>query len=268
MSNVAKAERKFEGAAEYYSRYRPPYPSALVTVLREAFRLDGTGQLLDLGSGPGSAALPIAHLFEHVVAMDPEPNMLREGRAIADRAGTENIEWVCGSSEDLSPSLGTFRLVTMGESFHWMDRARTLEALYDLINLDGGVAILGRGMPLPLPPITPWRAALLSVVRRYLGEIPTPWDQQPPPPDELHQAYLKRSRFSDQIENSELFDMEWTMESIIGNLYSMSFCNRKLLRERAAAFERDLESAILTVEPSGILRGEPYQFFAMMAFKR
>jgi hypothetical protein len=74
MNNAPKVERKYEGAASYYSRYRPPYPPALVTVLREAFRLDGKGQLLDLGSGPGSVAIPVAHLFERVVAMDPETN--------------------------------------------------------------------------------------------------------------------------------------------------------------------------------------------------
>ena len=156
----------------------------------------------------------------------------------------------------------------MGESFHRMDRRRTLEALYELVNVDGGVAILGRGMPLPLPPMTPWRAAVSKVVRRYLGEIPLPWDHEPPPPEELDEAYLKRSRFRDLMEHQELFDVEWTVESIIGNLYSMSFCNRKLLGERAAAFERDLRSAILAVEPSGILRGEPQQFFALMGFRR
>jgi ubiquinone/menaquinone biosynthesis C-methylase UbiE len=42
--------------------------------------LDGKGQLLDLGSGPESVAIPVAHLFERVVAMDPESDMLREGR--------------------------------------------------------------------------------------------------------------------------------------------------------------------------------------------
>ncbi len=268
MSDAPKAERKYEGAASYYSRYRPPYPPALVTVLREAFRLDGKGQLLDLGSGPGSVAIPVAHLFERVVAMDPETDMLREGREVASRSGINNIEWICGSSEDLSPTLGTFRLVTMGESFHWMDRRRTLEALYDLVSIDGGVAILGRGMPLPLPPMTPWRAAVCRVVRHYLGEIPLPWDHEPPPPEELHEAYLNRSRFRDLIEHHELFEAEWTLESIIGNLHSMSFCNRKLLGERAEAFERDLQSAILAVEPSGIFRGEPQQFFAKMSFKR
>jgi ubiquinone/menaquinone biosynthesis C-methylase UbiE len=268
MSNTPKAERKYEGAAGYYSRYRPPYPPALVKVLREAFRLDGTGRLLDLGSGPGSVTIPLAHLFERVVAMDPEPDMLEEGRAVARRAGVENIEWTRGSSEELSPALGQFRLVTMGESFHWMDRRRTLEVLYDLVSAGGGLAIVGRGTPLPLPPMTPWRAAVCRVVRRYLGEIPLPWDQEPPSPDERHEAYLKRSRFKDPIEHQELFELEWTVESIIGNLYSMSFCSRKILGDRAAPFESDLRNALSAVEPSGIFRGESQQLFAYMTFKR
>lgn len=268
MSDAPKVERKYEGAAGYYSRYRPPYPPALVTVLGDAFGLDGKGRLLDLGCGPGSVAIPLAHLFERVVAMDPEPDMLSEGRAVASRAGIENIEWLSGSSDDLSRTLGTFRIVTMGESFHWMDRRRTLEALYDLVEAGGGVAILGRGVPLPLPPMTAWRAAVCRVVRDYVGQIPLPWDHVPPKADELHQAYLGRSRFIDQIEYSELFEVEWTVESIIGNLYSMSFCSRKVLGARAEAFERDLRRAILAVEPSGIFRGEAHEFFALMAFKR
>jgi ubiquinone/menaquinone biosynthesis C-methylase UbiE len=268
MSDAPKVERKYEGAAGHYSRYRRPYPAALVTVLRDAFGLDGKGRLLDLGCGPGSVAIPIAHLFERVVAMDPEPDMLEEGRAVASRSGIGNIEWTSGSSEDLSPALGMFRVVTMGESFHRMDQRRTLEALYDLVDADGGVAVLGRGVPLPLPPMTPWRAALSRVLRDYVGDIPLPWDHVPPPPEELHQGYLRRSRFVDLIEHSELFDVEWTVDSIIGNLYSMSFCNRKVLGERAEAFERDIRSAILAVEPSGIFRGEAHQFFALMAIKR
>ena len=147
MSDVPQVKRKYQGAASYYSRYRPPYPHALVTVLRDTFRLDGKGQLLDLGSGPGSVAIPLAHLFERVVAMDPESDLLREGKEVSSRSGISNIAWVCGSSEDLSPTLGTFRVVTMGESFHWMDRGRTLEALHHLVGTDGGVAILSPRRP-------------------------------------------------------------------------------------------------------------------------
>jgi ubiquinone/menaquinone biosynthesis C-methylase UbiE len=261
-------DRPFQGAAAYYARYRPPYPGALVALLRDTFHLDGSGRLLDLGCGPGSVSISLAHLFERVVAMDPEPDMLEEGAAQATAAGVANIDWVRASSRDLLPSLGTFRLVTMGESFHWMDRSATLAALYDLVEFDGGVAIVGRGTPLPLPPMTPWRSAVVPVLREYLGNVVLPWDHGPIPAEDLHQAVLRQSRFTDLREHSELFEVEWTLEAMIGNLYSMSFCNRDRLGERAAPFERDLRSAVLAVEPSGVLRGEVHEFFAKLAFKR
>ena len=47
----------YAGTAWYYARYRPEYPPSLVKVLREQFRLDGTGRLLDLGCGPGPVAI-------------------------------------------------------------------------------------------------------------------------------------------------------------------------------------------------------------------
>src|SRR5579884_2627794 len=96
MSDDLGRQRRYKDAAPYYSRYRPPYPPAMVSTLRDTFRLDGTGLLLDLGSGPGSVAIPLAHLFSQVIAIDPEPNMLEEGRAAARRAAVANVKWVCG----------------------------------------------------------------------------------------------------------------------------------------------------------------------------
>jgi SAM-dependent methyltransferase len=258
----------YEGTAWYYARYRPVYPMSLVSVLRKHFQLDGRGRLLDLGCGPGPVAIPLAHLFDEVLAMDPDDEMRAEGERIAHDRGVSNIEWRFGGSKDLSPALGQFRLVTMGNSFHWMDRARTLDALYDLVTDGGGIAVVGEGAPIPPPPMTPWRAAIHTVLKRYLGQRLLPWENPGPPPEERHEAYLARSRFVDLTSYVESFDVEWTVDSIIGNLYSMSFCRRRILGDRVEAFERDIREAVLAAEPSGILKGEPPEFFAYMAWKR
>jgi SAM-dependent methyltransferase len=260
----------YESTAWYYSRFRPKYPPSLVSVLRERFRLDGTGRLLDLGCGPGPVAIALAHLFGEVVAMDPDDAMRAEGERIARERGVSNIEWRFGGSKDLSPALGQFRLVTMGNSFHWMDRASTLDALFDLVTDGGGIAVVGEGAPIPPPPMTRWRAAINAVIKCYLGDRPLPWENPGPPPrqQERHEAYIARSRFRDLASHAESFDVEWTIDSIIGNLFSMSFCSRRVLGERVDAFERDVRDAVLAVEPSGILKGEPPEFFAYMAWKR
>jgi SAM-dependent methyltransferase len=258
----------YEGTAWYYSRYRPVYPPSLVRILREHFRLDGTGRLFDLGCGPGPVAIPLAHLFEKVVAMDPDDAMRAEGERIARERGVRNIEWRFGGSKDLSPALGQFRLVTMGNSFHWMDREATLDALYPLLTQGGGLAVVGEGAPVPLPPPTPWRATINAVLKRYLPDREASWERQDPPLEQRHEAYIARSRFKDLVSYQESFDVEWTVDSIVGNLYSMSFCSRRVLGDRVDAFERDLRDAVLAVEPSGILEGEPPEFFAYMAWKR
>ncbi|HEV2170589.1 MAG TPA: class I SAM-dependent methyltransferase [Candidatus Binatus sp.] len=258
----------YEGTAWYYSRFRPKYPPSLVRILRENFRLDGTGRLLDLGCGPGPVAMALAHLFEEVVAMDPNDEMRAEGERIARERGIGNIQWRFGGSKDLSRELGQFRLVTMGNSFHWMDRARTLDSLYEIVTDGGGVAVVGEGAPIPPPPPTPWRAAINTVLKRYLGERTMPWDPKGPPPEVLHQDSIARSRFTDLISYQESFDVEWTVDSMVGNLFSMSFCSRRVLGDRVDGFERDVRAAILAAEPSGILKGEPPEFFAYMAWKR
>ena len=195
----------YEGTAWYYSRFRPKYPMSLVSLLRENFRLDGTGRLLDLGCGPGPVAIALAHLFEEVLAMDPDDGMRAEGERIARERGINNIEWRFGGSKDLSPALGQFRLVTMGNSFHWMDRARTLDALYDLVTHGGGIAVVGEGAPIPPPPMTPWRAAINSVLKRYvavtghcLGSMLCRR------PKSVHETYIARSRFKDLASYSRI----------------------------------------------------------------
>jgi len=195
--------------------------------------------------------------------------MRAEGERLARERGVTNIEWRFGGSMDLSPALGQFRLVTMGNSFHWMDRARTLDALYDLVTDGGGIAVVGEGAPIPPPPMTRWRAAITAVLKTYLGDRPLPWESPGPPIlAERHEPIIARSRFKDLTSYTESFDIEWTIESMLGNLYSMSFCRRNVLGDRIEAFERDLRAAILAVEPSGILKGEPPEFFAYMAWKR
>ena len=258
----------YEGTAWYYSRYRPVYPPSLVRILRENFRLDGTGRLLDLGCGPGPVAIPLAHLFDEVVAMDPDDAMRAEGARIARERGVSNIEWRFGGSKDLSPELGQFRLVTMGNSFHWMDRARTLDALYDLVTDGGGIAVVGEGAPIPRPPPTRWRAAINAVLKRYLPDRRRAWEDPGPPPESVtrHTSRARASRMLSPTRNPSTSNGPSTRWSGISTRCrsAAGACSATASRPSSATSAPRL----LAAEPSGILRGEPPEFFAYMAWKR
>jgi trans-aconitate methyltransferase len=127
--------RRFRTAARHYLAGRPPYAARLIEDVAEFCGLSTRHRLLDLGCGPGQLAKAFAAKVGSVLGIDPEPEML----ALAREDAAPNTEWRQGSSHDLGPELGRFQLVTMGRSFHWMDRVETLRRLDGMIDPGGAI---------------------------------------------------------------------------------------------------------------------------------
>ncbi len=115
-------ETLFAGTAQHYRRGRMPYAERLADVLADALGLDGRGRLLDVGCGPGVITLRVAHLFDQVVGLDPDADMLVEGSRHAAELKVDNAVWLCMRAEEISASLAPIRTATFAASFHWMDR--------------------------------------------------------------------------------------------------------------------------------------------------
>ncbi len=170
---MAEAElyqpRRFRTAAQHYLAGRPAYAPRLIRHVAGFTGLKDDDRVLDLGCGPGMLAGAFARLAGEVIAMDPEPEMLRI--AEAEFGDTGRISFVRGSSFDLSPALGRFHLVTMGRSFQWMDRAETLRRLDGLVEPGGAVALFNSGHR-DAPDIE-WIAAYRALVQRYAEDDQT-----------------------------------------------------------------------------------------------
>jgi SAM-dependent methyltransferase len=163
------------GSAAHYRYGRPAYSPELEAVLTLQAGLDGSGRLMDAGCGPGVLTVRLAHLFEQAIGLDPDADMLAEGRRSAEEKGIGNIRWVQGLAEDLpAVAPGPYRLVTFGQSFHWTDEQRVAEIVYDLLEPGGALALIVHtvtGRPRPPGPGLPAlpHEEIRALVEKYLG---------------------------------------------------------------------------------------------------
>src|SRR5690349_7790669 len=101
MPTVTYDPTIYLGAAVHYRAGRPPYSPELEDALVAELGLDGGGRLLDAGCGPGILTVRLAQMFEEAIGLDPDPDMLAEGRRAAAESGVENIRRVRARAEDL-----------------------------------------------------------------------------------------------------------------------------------------------------------------------
>jgi len=257
---VAYDPTLFEGAAAHYRYGRPPYSPQLEAVLTEELGLDGSGRLLDGGCGPGILTIRLAHLFEEAVGLDPDAAMLAEGRRVADERGIANIRWVQAVAEDLPEAApGPYRLITFGQSFHWTDEARVAEALYDMLEPGGALALIVHTVedrpapPSPGPPPIP-HAEIGALVEKYLGSTRRAGQGVSPVRNHRFEDVLVRTRFG---APRSLFvpgipDLLRDSESVLSGYFSMSSSAPHLFGDRAEDFAGEVRELLASRSPEGV----------------
>jgi ubiquinone/menaquinone biosynthesis C-methylase UbiE len=246
-----KPEEIFASTAPYYARYRPAYDSAFYDLLVERFGLDGSQTVLDLGTGTGVIALPLARHVARVIAVDPEPGMLTEGRKASASRGVANIDWRLGDSTKLSSmNLQGILFTVMGASFHWTRRDELLRDLNACIAPGGAVVLASGGAPGDIEP-APWLQVVADVRSRYLGRERRAGSGVYNHPSDRHQDVLGRSAFS-KLETAH-WDriLTRTVDDVVGWLFSLSYNSPAQLGSEKDAFERDVRKELLFTQPDG-----------------
>lgn len=232
---------RFQSTVPFYTRYRLAYPRRLIERVMELTGLTAGDAVLDLGTGPGLLALPFAAAGMRVTAADPEPTMLAAAGEAARAAGVTLTLWR-GGSGDLTPGMGPFRLVTMGRSFHWMDRAATLTRLDGIIAPGGAIALFHDEHPKTAE--NRWLDAMQEVANRYgRGEEPVICERKSPE-YRSHESFLLASRFNVLETAGVIVRKPISADEILGRALSMSTCSPEKLGERIGAFESDLRGAL------------------------
>lgn len=149
------ARFQHESVVAVYDR-RLPYPNEVFDVLLGLIT-DQPRRALDLGTGTGDLARPLARQLEWVDAVDLSPAMIARGRALPD-GDRPNLRWLVGRAEEveLTPP---YALITAGESLHWMDWEVLLPRLKPLLSAHAYLAMVYRRER-----DTPWQPELDALI--------------------------------------------------------------------------------------------------------
>ncbi|MHB1548474.1 MAG: class I SAM-dependent methyltransferase [Acidimicrobiales bacterium] len=249
----------FEGSASYYRRGRIPYAEGLADSLATALDLAGQGRLLDVGCGPGIVALRLASLFEEVVGVDPDPGMLEEARQASRLEGLTNASWVQLRAEDLPAGLGTFRVITFAQSFHWMDRAKVASAVRSMIEPDGAVVQIdpGRDGAASHPSTGPHPSVPFDEIdrlrRHYLGPDRRAGQSyrntSPSGEDAVFQAAGFLPEVLVPVTDRRVLDR--STDDLVAWVFSASSTAPHLFGDELDRFEADLRALLDDASPSG-----------------
>jgi SAM-dependent methyltransferase len=249
--------RPYATAAAHYLRGRPPYSAQLPDLLEAELGLDATGTLIDVGCGPGVLAVQLAPLFETVIGIDPEPEMLAQaGRHAAEREVTAN--WIEARAEDLAElHLPAARLVTFGQSIHWTDRQPVLAMVHDVLEAGGAVALIApspeHGSPPVDPPAPPIpHDQIEALLGRYLG-----WSRSPRV--DTYETSLEQSPFgTSQVAFAPgRTDIVRTTDEVVSGYLSMSYAAPDRFGDRLNTFVVELTTLLTDVSPAGLFHDWP-----------
>ena len=239
---------RFQTTVPYYARYRLGYPDELIARIVQIAGLKPGDSVMDLGCGPGLVALPLARAGLKVTAIDPEPNMVEAAKAAAHEAGV-SIDVRQGSSFDLPAGIGPFSLVTMGRSFHWMDREATLKILDELIVPNGATALLHDKRPRTAE--NRWRKVMNDLGNEYGRRESSHVRERESADYRTHESFLLRSPFN-KLESAGVYvERHLTADDVVGLAFSLSPTAPRKLGDRKEKFERDLRARLAELSPDG-----------------
>lgn len=242
-------ETLFQGAAAYYERGRLPNSPQLAASFQAALRLDGTGRLLDVGCGPGTVARRLADLFDEVVGIDADAEMVAEAGRLSETAGLHKARWIHMRAERLPADLGVFRVVTFAASFHWMDRHAVARTVHQMLEPAGALVHVDNRhqdslAPSSLPPVP--RAEIDELRMHFLGPERRAGAsiRNTSPGNEA--AVFRTAGFDgpEVVIAPDGRDLERSVDDLVAEVFSMSSSAPHLFGDRRSSFEAELRELL------------------------
>jgi SAM-dependent methyltransferase len=124
MANVDNKEsgrrpESFDSVADFYDRYRSPYPQEVVDAVIRSSHLHEGSRVLEIGCGTGQLSVPLAEKGVRLLAIELGPHLAAHARRNLERFPHAQVE--VGAFENWPLPSEKFDAVICASAFHWLD---------------------------------------------------------------------------------------------------------------------------------------------------
>jgi SAM-dependent methyltransferase len=228
-----------------YLAHRPGYPESFFRLLG----LVGIGlpgqDILDLGTGTGALAIPLARAGAHVVGVDASEAQLAAAREAAERERL-TIDLRFARAEETGAADGSFDAITASMCWGYFETARMVEEVPRLLRRDGVLVIASIIWARGGSDIARATDDLIARYNEASAQSP-----RSGPPDPVPAWSLERFRL--RTYHTYVEPLVFSRALWRGRIRASKWIGAALPAERVAAFDRELEDALLR------LGGEPFE---------
>ncbi len=211
------AEAGFAADPERYERGRPGYPAAVMETIGRFAALEPHHRILDLAAGTGKLTRLLPRDLR-IVAVEPVRAMRQYlARMIA------GIDIVGGVAEALPFADQTFRLITVGQAFHWFDAGRAWRQFERVLEADGAVALVWNARDRSID----WVDQIWSIMDR--AERDAPWRDH-----DRAQRFDTGGAFGPPVESVYRHEVGTTVDGMVDRIVSVSHVAVLPLADRLA----------------------------------
>ncbi|MBB6110817.1 class I SAM-dependent methyltransferase [Mucilaginibacter lappiensis] len=131
--------KRFSNRVADYVKYRPHYPTAIITFLLESYQLTIDKRIADIGAGTGISTQLFLDAGYHATAVEPNAEM--RDKAIELLNSYPGFAAVDGTAENTRLASESVDAVIAGQAFHWFN-AQNARAEFKRILKPGGIVAL------------------------------------------------------------------------------------------------------------------------------
>ncbi|HEY8203259.1 MAG TPA: class I SAM-dependent methyltransferase [Pyrinomonadaceae bacterium] len=154
--------KRFSNRVENYLKYRPRYPAEIIPLLKRECGLTPDSIIADVGSGTGFLTELFLRHGNRVFGVEPNAEMRGAGEQLL--ASYPNFTSIDGTAESTTLADASVDFVTVGQAFHWFDRATVGREFRRILKENGCVVIIWNGYRVDR---TPLLAGYHEVLLRY-----------------------------------------------------------------------------------------------------